>query len=69
MKGSLRAAIAAIVVALGIGVLLASWDRGEPTATATGDSISEGRAAMEVDPARPEDRPVIRDIPPPEPAR
>ena len=63
MKGSLKAAIAAIVVALGIGALLASWDHGEPTATATGNSISEGRAAAEVDPAKPEDRPIIRDIP------
>lgn len=69
MKGSLKAAIAAIVVALGIGALLASWDSGEPTATATSHSISEGRAATQVDPANPDKRPIIRDVPPAQPAR
>jgi hypothetical protein len=62
MRGGLKAAIAAIVVALGIGALLASWDGGEPTATATSGSISEGRASTSVDPAHP-DAPVIRDVP------
>lgn len=68
MRQGLMAAILAIVVALGIGALLAGWNGGEPHMTATGGSIGEGRAATDVDPAHPE-APIIRDVAPGETRR
>ena len=68
MRGSVKAAIAAIVVALGIGVLLAGWDNEDVAATARSGNVTEGRAATAVDPANP-DEPVIRDVAPGESTR
>jgi hypothetical protein len=53
MRHGLIAGIAAVAIALAIGALLATWESGNMTASLSGKSMEEGRAATSTDPANP----------------
>lgn len=67
MRKGLMAAILAVVVALGVGALLAGWNQANLHVIAPGN-IGEGRAATDAGPVNP-DQPIIRDATPDEDRR